>query len=291
MRTSCLQLAAPMILQYFNGAAMRLLTAHDLHSILDGQRHTWQLARSTTPRRFIAFLLEANILREVRLAFPHRTRTLYTVGAASPYAVAMRCAPEGYFTHYTAMLLHDLTDQVPRTVYINMEQPPKRVRPAPPTQAGVDSAFRRPPRVSRNVADYGEYRICVLNGMCTRRLAVEQAEGPDSGVLPVTSIERTLIDITVRPFYAGGVFEVLRAFKLARSKVDLPKLAALLRKLSYVYPYHQAIGFYLERAGVYGESDVRLFEQFGSGCDFYLTHAMSASAYNSRWKLHVPKGL
>ena len=43
--------------------------------------------------------------------------------------------------------------------------------------------------------------------------------------------------------------EVLEAHRAARDE-----LMATLKKLGHLYPYHQAIGFYLERAGFDGEA-------------------------------------
>ena len=71
--------------------------------------------------------------------------------------------------------------------------------------------------------------------------------------------------------------------------VSVKKLAAYLRKLHYVYPYHQAIGFYMERAG-YDERLLKLLEDFPIEYDFYLQHAMRSPVLNNRWRLYVPKG-
>ncbi|MGH7784755.1 MAG: type IV toxin-antitoxin system AbiEi family antitoxin domain-containing protein, partial [Candidatus Binatia bacterium] len=70
---------------------------------------------------------------------------------------------------------------------------------------------------------------------------------------------------------------------------SINRLAATLRQLAYVYPYHQAIGFYLERAG-YDENSIDLMRQFPQDFDFYLAHKMGASEYVSAWRLHVPRG-
>jgi hypothetical protein len=83
----------------------------------------------------------------------------------------------------------------------------------------------------------------------------------------------------------------LKAYKLARPKVSVNKLAATLKKLDYIYPYHQAIGFYLERAGVYTESSIALLRKFDFKYDFYLTHQIKEKAYSERWRLYFPKGL
>jgi hypothetical protein len=72
-----------------------------------------------------------------------------------------------------------------------------------------------------------------------------------------TSIERTLIDLTVRPACAGGVEHVLAAYRRARGRVCVRKLLAALRALDYVYPFHQAVAFYVQLAG-YPESEYNL---------------------------------
>jgi len=66
-------------------------------------------------------------------------------------------------------------------------------------------------------------------------------QGPNGEPLDVTDLERTLIDIVVRPAYAGGVHQVLTAFVRSRPKVSLERIAKLLRRLDYIYPYQQAI--------------------------------------------------
>jgi len=126
--------------------------------------------------------------------------------------------------------------------------------------------------------------------MGTGNLGVVEANGPDGEKIRVTDVERTLIDITVRPGYSGGVFEVLKAFRNAKGKVSINRLQAMLKRLDYVYPYHQAVGFYLVRAGVYDDSAIRLLRKFGMKYDFYLTYDMKDPQYSKEWRLFFPKG-
>ena len=78
--------------------------------------------------------------------------------------------------------------------------------------------------MSQNVIDYEDVRICLINGMHTGQLGVIEEQVTYDTAEPVrvrfTNIERTLIDMTVRPIYAGGVFEVLKAYRLARERVQ-----------------------------------------------------------------------
>lgn len=108
--------------------------------------------------------------------------------------------------------------------------------------------------------------------------------------MDVASIERTLIDITVRPLYAGGVPAVLRAFTLARNRASISKLISLLNTLDYTYPYHQSIGFYLQHSG-YTETDQLLARTKGVQFDFYLCHALKNPAFDPEWRVYFPRTL
>jgi hypothetical protein len=137
---------------------------------------------------------------------------------------------------------------------------------------------------------YDGVTIVQLSGKHTDNLEVQNL-GIAAGVtVPVTSIERTLIDITVRPTYAGGVHQVLDAYRRANGKISILKLISTLKTLDYVYPYHQAIGFYLDRSG-YPQKLFSGLKNLGIDLDFYLAHNMEDKVYDSDWHLYYPKGM
>jgi hypothetical protein len=110
--------------------------------------------------------------------------------------------------------------------------------------------------------------------------------------IAITDIERTLIDITVRPAYAGGVKSVLEAYRSVQSKISIPKLSTTLRALNYIYPYHQSVGFYMETAGNYSLEDIQeLLNYKAFDYDFYLDYEMQSPAYSNRWKIYYPQDL
>ncbi|MBI3000489.1 MAG: hypothetical protein HYY46_18855 [Deltaproteobacteria bacterium] len=129
-----------------------------------------------------------------------------------------------------------------------------------------------------------------MNGMYTGQLGVIHVEKPGIGKVGVTDLERTLIDITVRPVYSGGVFQVLRTFRKLRGSVSVAKIANMLGEIDYVYPYHQAIGFYMEKAG-YEKNSLDLLKHFGLKYDFYLTHQMEEPEFSNEWRIFFPHGL
>jgi len=59
--------------------------------------------------------------------------------------------------------------------------------------------------------------------------------------------------------------------------------------MRYVYPYHQAIGFYLEKSEGYSSSALERFrDRYDFEYDFYLAYGMKDTRYDKRWRLHVP---
>lgn len=291
MAQTRLSIAKPDIVRHFEDLPMRIFQRSQIESILVEKRGFWRLSESMRVHKFIDFLIIKADLKTIKFEFPSRTIVRYTWGEVPIYEVVLSLKPESYFTHYTALYFHNLTEQVPKTIYLNVEQVPKRYRDKMTLeQSRIDAAFKRPMRVSKNIALYKDQKICILNGMHTGQLGVISFQGPEGEKVRVTNLERTLIDIVVRPAYSGDVFEVLKAYKLAKNKVSVNRLAATLKKLNYIYPYHQAIGFYLERAR-YKKSLIEIMEQFEIKYDFYLTHRVENMDFSSKWRLHFPKDL
>jgi hypothetical protein len=108
--------------------------------------------------------------------------------------------------------------------------------------------------------------------------------------LELTDLERTLIDIAVRPAYAGGPIAVLEAYRRAQSKTSITRLAKMLAQLEYIYPYHQAIGFYLQNAG-HPPSVLQPLRKPGIRFDFYLAHAMKRTWFDPHWRVHCPEDM
>jgi len=152
-------------------------------------------------------------------------------------------------------------------------------------------AFSRQQRTSSYVLPLGDFRVSLLSGKQTGRLEVGELPDPEGEVmLPVTKLERTLIDIAVRPGYAGGIVHVLDAYRGAVNRARVPVIVATLKKLAYVYPYHQSVGYLLERAG-FEPRKLAPLQALGLEHDFYLVHGMRDREHDPKWRLFFPKGL
>jgi hypothetical protein len=296
MNKARLEIAGPDIRHFFDELPSKVLRISDISRHLSEQRQFWRLAQSTTLSAFIAYLTQSGKLSKMVFPFPppYKKEIRYAWGDVPFHQVLLSLKKDCYFCHYTAMKAHGLTEQIPKTIYLNDEQRLESWLSGRLSQKSIDAAFRRPVRVSGNVAETKDFRVCIINGKNTGKLGVIEMDvnsdkDKSMGSWRLTNIERTLIDITVRPIYAGGVTEVLKAFELAKEKVSVNRLAAMLHKLRYIYPFHQAIGFYLERAG-YKPSLLEIFQSLPQEFDFYLAHDMRTTDYVENWRLFIPQG-
>ena len=285
-----LRTAKPRIEETLDVLGPHALKRRDLTDLFAQNRRSWGLPRELSFRRFLEFLLTQSKLQEVELQSEHyRSEFRYTWGKPSSYALALSLRNNSYLTHGTAVFLHGLNDQIPKRIYVNHEQSPKP-QGGKLTQEGLDRAFAGRQRQSNLSYSYEDYQIVIVNGKFTNRLEVSPLQ-VDGEKLDVTRLERTLIDIAVRPAYAGGVIQILEAFAGAKERISVNTLIATLKKLDYVYPYHQAIGFYLERAG-YPESQWSKLMKLGMSFKFYLTHDLPIDKkFDATWQLYYPSFL
>ena len=288
MQGSSLDNAKFDINYFFDCQNKKVYRTYEIRDIFYQNRETWQLAKSIRFNKFLDYLVRNTCFEKVVLTFPSKKEIMYSWGNVSIFEIALSIKSDSYFTHHTAMLFHGLTNRSFRVVYVNHEQAPKRSSSDSLVQERIDAAFKKAPRVSRNKAKFKDNTILLINGMHTGRYGVITTLGENNEHIRLTNVERTLIDISVRPVYSGGVHQVLNAYKLARDKVSIELLVSTLKKIGYIYPYHQIIGFYMERTGLYREKELMRFNELGIVFDFYLTHGMRKISYSKRWHLYYP---
>jgi len=279
-----------LLAQKLAASGKRLFSPSDLTDIFTQVRAESNSPKSLTKDKFRALALETATLTEVQLSSTYPLHTIrYCTGKFTAYELALSLRPGSYLSHGTAAFVHGVTAHQADFIYANQEQSPKE-QSGSLTQAGLNKAFSSKQRQSKFIVSYDQTKIMLLSGKHTNRLGVQKIVDMTNEVIEVTNLERTLIDIAVRPGYAGGTENVLQSFKRALTKTSVGQLAEMLEELDYLYPYHQAIGFYLQRAGHDPESLVGLIK-LGLEYDFFLAHGMKKPKFDPQWRVHYPDDL
>lgn len=262
--------------------------------ILRKHYKTWGLPKIIKLKNIIQSLINENVLTVLAFKPYGYLITKYIWREPNRLDLASSFKLQTYFTHFTAMYLNNLTDQLPKTVYVNYEQVKKFSNNKNELdQKNIDLAFSKKPRIcgDHRVIKHGNYSIMPLNGMKTNYLGVIQLYTNElQREVRVTNLERTLIDIAVRPQYSGGIHQILRAYKNAIDRVSINEICTMLRKLNYTYPYHQNIGFLLEKAGYSNLDRLEQLRKFGINYKFYLTYEMKETEFCDKWGIYYPKG-
>ncbi len=291
MRSNAFETAKSQIDSYFDLSPKKSFTTKALEQVLNSNRDPWKIPTSKTVDSFISFLVSRSHMKASVLyrSDSNESLHLYTWRTSDQLTIFTGLKKGAYYTHYTAMFLHGLTEQIPRTYYLNHEHSGYQLPSSGALiQENIDKAFAKEQRKAGERFSFNQSTIVLLNGQYTQRLGViEQIAG--EARYAYSDIPRTLIDISVRPAYSGGVFEVLKAFERAKSRFDTARLVEYLEELELKYPYHQVIGFYLQNAG-FSEGVLRLFEK-EMKFNFYLTYNMKNPKFSQRWKLFYPRGM
>ncbi len=260
----------------------------ELERLIESNRTNWELAPSARTKNLIERLTRNNILFRHEIAFSEEEIYIrYAYGEVSPYDLAVGLHPKAYLSHYSAAALLALTTQVPKTIYTTVEQSQRLMDSGSElSQSTIAHAFSLPQRQPATQARIGDYTVVLLKRKYTNRTGVLTTES-----IPHTGIERTLIDLVVRPNYAGGAFAVLDMYRQAVAQgIAVAKIVAWLEKFNYIYPYHQSIGFLLEKAG-YNGKPLDSLKTLPMPFDFYLDYEMNDKEYSTAWKLYYPKGM
>ncbi|MFZ4680630.1 MAG: type IV toxin-antitoxin system AbiEi family antitoxin domain-containing protein [Flavobacterium sp.] len=289
MRKETFELAKSEIAAYLIDNKIGAYTFSDITKIFQSKREEWGIANYRTTKHFISFLEQNKILELIKLK--HLTKgnlkQVFIIPNGDKFKIAQTIKKEGYISYYSALQIHQLTFQNSKSVYISFDKYGESENTDYISQESIDNAFSKPQRQTSEIykSEIDDIRYIFIQ---KKTNSIDVGISEDNGV-KFTDLERTLIDITIRPAYSGGVFEVLEAFIKAKDKVNIIKMMNYLDELNYVYPYHQLIGLYLEKAG-YNDEATRPFYKRKMNLKFYLTYNISNKKLDEKWNVYYPNG-
>lgn len=216
--------------------------------------------------------------------------------------IAKALAPNSYFSHYTSLYLNQLTLNQSQTIFIKRKTKKPSLNKIRPDfdQKKIDIAFSKPMRkstVTNNIEWNNKYyKIIIIEGIDLGQEGLKKIkiEKNSDYYISHSNIERTLIDIIIRPDYSGGLNSIVEAFHIAKENIDIEKMATYLNELHLSYPYERNIAFFMKKAN-YKSSQIALFlnniNLSEVTYDFYLGYQITNKNYDKEFKIFYPSDL
>ena len=293
-RISVLTLAQSKIEQYLSDLDKNVFLETDQKSIFNRNKKKWDLTYSTTFEKFVNHLLKRSYLSFIEV--PEFNKIIYiwkenTLTDEAVYEVALAIKPRSYISHYSAMFLLNLTEQIPKTIYVtyDRESPINKRKNIDLLQGSIDCAFSKEKKKPRVVASFKGYDIVLISGTDSKKTGVTNIKLFNGITIQVTNIARTLIDIVVRPELSGDVTEIAKAYSLAKNQVQIKQLKTYIKSKDYIYPYEQVVGFLMEYVGYDADKVEEIHGMCKNIFSFYLGRNIKNPLFSEKWKIYYPK--
>ncbi len=182
---------------------------------------------------------------------------------AHEFEIATHLVRPSAISHFSAFHIHELTDQIPQIVYVST-----------PTGSSL-------PRVhAGELFSYKGVRYQFISVRKDHFFGIEHVWIGEAQI-PVTDLERTLLDGLIKPKYCGGFMEVLHAF--TTRNFDIKKITEYALRLDASVA--KRLGWVLEKIGHRGEALTSLSTLPLKGFVKLDTSGEKIGPYNKRWHI------
>jgi len=180
------------------------------------------------------------------------------------FEIATHLVTPSTISHYSALHYHALTDQIPHIVFATT-----------PTGASL-------PRISQgDLFTYNGVRYRYSQVKSEHFFGIEKVWIGEARI-PMTDIERTLLDGLMKPQYCGGFMEVLAGYSTPR-EFSISKLIEYALRLDISVA--KRLGWVLEQVGVEDEGIESLAALPFNGFIKLDPSAKKMGPYNKRWQI------
>jgi hypothetical protein len=161
---------------FFNNADAWAFTEFRLYDIIDRSRLKWGLSHDKGGKYIIDYLKKRNLLfTNLFRDKTNKEKEIYSWKTQEDFTVISGLKSDSFFCYYSALYLHGLTQQIPKTFYLNAEHSSDssgRSDGPDITQEAIDGAFANEQRKSSISYSLNEKKIIITNGKRTGKLGV-----------------------------------------------------------------------------------------------------------------------
>lgn len=246
-----------MILEFLNALTQ---SGYRIFSMNDASKVAASIGIKQTSIHYILRALIAK--RIIRPLFKGHYAVEENLLAGQPlhrFEIAMHIAPGGAICCWSAMEHHGLTDQILSKVYMLAPYQPNKPRSL--YHYKVDG-----------------YEFVLIQTEKQNLWGIERSSVGERTV-NITELERTLIDGVSKPQYCGGFREVLNAFSIASTRMDIDKLIEYTQKSQLAVK--KRIGWVLDQLSIKSNletPDVSYYDKLDPS-------SPRRGKYNKKWML------
>lgn len=216
-------------------------------------------------------------------------------GLASAFDVALSLKKNSFLTGYYVMSLNGWTEYIPKVIHVNWKRNPFQKKDSLIDNNTLQMIAFREKQTSKLRFNYNKYEIVILNGQVLKKYKHDHFKRIDKQFdLPSyaeTYIdERLIIEALINYHYFGGADIVWNAGKNQFNNLDLDLMLAIYKEMELIYPYANAIGYWLERSGVSSKYISKWVKLVNHDLQFHLFMGdKERRVFNDKWNLYIPK--
>ena len=186
----------------------------------DEMKNEWGISKYKSGKHFISYITKNGLLEVKKFTDQNGfAKSIFHRPGVDDMTIFSGLKNHSYYTHYTALYLHQLTLQIPKTYYLNFEHYSSS-NFEPPDQNAIDRAFSKSQRRSNNILSYSGRKIILLNGKFTNRLGVKSNKS-EYQIYDYTDLERTLIDLLSGLYMQGGCLKFSKPIRMRKTYLIL----------------------------------------------------------------------
>ena len=221
--------------------------------------------------------------------------TTLNPGSPNVFDIALSLKKKSFITGYIVFSFLGWTEYIPKVIHINWKRNPFNKINTPIDNITLQKIAYKPKSISKLRLIYNEYEIIVLNGQVFKnnysnhfRLLNEITELPPYSETYIE--ERLIIESLINYQYFGGADIVWQAGLNQFNKLDLDLIFKIYKELDLIYPYANAIGYWMEKSNISKNIISKWEKLVNKHLQFHLFMGDSERRFfNKKWNLYIPK--
>lgn len=260
----------------------KMYSLRELNEVLTHLKTKKLIAQNISGRSFFNMLQNRLELKTYSISSEKINKVRYTLYSdINVYDFVATFEKQGFFSMSTSLNIQGLSNEKNEFVFFSKELTPKYYNKNNEIhQEDIDQAYEKEYRYTSSIATYKNNHVIYLTPKHTGRFEVVRYNE-----YYVSSVHRAFVEMIIHVQYFKSFETVIEIFKPLKNRLDVKRIFKVLEIFDLIYPYHQLIGFSLEKVGFY-KNDLDLFKKQVSDLKFYTQKSKIKYTFDSYWNIY-----